>query len=55
MSTQISSKIAALALALMMNSAIVAGVAYLFNSQVAQHAGVPSLVSGAPVATNGAV
>ncbi len=33
MNTQISSKIAALAVALMMNSLILGGVAYLFNSQ----------------------
>ncbi len=38
MNTQISSKLAALAVALMMNSLIISGVAYLFNGQVQQHA-----------------
>lgn len=33
MNTQISSKLAALAVALMMNSLIAGGVAYVFNSQ----------------------
>ncbi|HWG70016.1 MAG TPA: hypothetical protein VN692_11420 [Steroidobacteraceae bacterium] len=43
MNTQISSKIAALAVALMMNSLILGGVAYLFNSQPHSHAVVMSL------------
>ena len=34
MNTQISTKLAALAVALMMNSLLIGGVAYLFNSQV---------------------
>jgi len=38
MNTQISSKLAALAVALMMNSVIAGGVAYLFNSQIQQSA-----------------
>jgi hypothetical protein len=37
MSTQISSKLAALAIALMMNSLIIGTVAYLFSGQVSQH------------------
>ncbi len=37
MNTQISSKLAALAVALMMNSLIVAGVACLFNSRIQQN------------------
>jgi hypothetical protein len=37
MTTTISSKLAALAVALMMNSLIIGGVAYLFNSQLPQH------------------
>ncbi len=44
MNTQISTKLAALAVALMMDSVIIGGVAYLFNGQLHQHAGVPSLV-----------
>ena len=38
MNTQISSKITALAVALMMNSLILGGVAYLFNNQPHSHA-----------------
>jgi membrane-associated PAP2 superfamily phosphatase len=34
MNTQISTKLAALAVALMMNRLLIGGVAYLFNSQV---------------------
>ena len=34
MNTQISTKLSALAVALMMNSLLLSGVAYLFNSQV---------------------
>jgi len=34
MNTQISTKLAALAVALMMNSLILGGVAYLFNAQL---------------------
>jgi hypothetical protein len=45
MNTQISSKLAALALALMMNSIIVAAVAYLFDAQIPQHSTVMSLES----------
>jgi hypothetical protein len=37
MNTQISSKLAAFAVALMMNSLIIGGVAYLFNGQIQQH------------------
>ena len=54
MNTQISSKLAALAVALMMNSLIMGGVAYVFNGQF-QHANVPSLAGAAPAAANGAV
>jgi hypothetical protein len=43
MNTQISSKLAALAVALMMNSLIVSGVAYLFNGQIQQHASIIAL------------
>ena len=37
MNTQISTKFAALAVALMMNSLIIGGVAYLFNGPLHQH------------------
>jgi hypothetical protein len=37
MNTRISSKLAALAVALMMNTLIVVGVAYLFNSRIQQN------------------
>jgi hypothetical protein len=43
MNTQISSKIAALAIALMMNSLILGGVAYLFNNQPHSHVMAMSL------------
>ena len=43
MNTQISSKLAALAVALMMNSLIFGSVAYLFNSQIQQAAASASL------------
>ena len=49
MNTQISTKLAALAVALMMNSVIIGGVAYLFNSQLHQHASVPSLAQTATI------
>ena len=47
MNTQISSKIAALAVALMMNSLILGGVAYLFNNQPHSHAVALSLAQTA--------
>lgn len=43
MTTQISTKLAALAVALMMNSLIIGAVAYMFNSQLQQHATFSSL------------
>lgn len=43
MNTQISSKLAALAVALMMNSLIAGGVAYLFKSQIQESATNTSL------------
>ena len=53
MNTQISTKLAALAVALMMNSLIIGGVAYLFNSQVQQHT---TVLAHTPAPTlNGAV
>jgi len=50
MNTQISSKLAALALALMMNSLIIGSVAYLFNAQ-AQHDGSSISRDRAPAET----
>ena len=38
MNTRISSKLVAFAIALIMNSVLVGGVTYLFNSQVSQSA-----------------
>jgi hypothetical protein len=43
MNTQIASKLAAFAVALMMNSLIIGGVAYLFDGQIQQRAAVISL------------
>jgi len=53
--TQISSKLAALAVALMMNGLIISGVAFLFNSQLDQHASVPALAHGAAATTHNGV
>jgi hypothetical protein len=47
MNTQISTKLAALAIALMMNSLLIGGVAYLFNGSLQQHATVVSLAHAA--------
>jgi hypothetical protein len=55
MNTQISTNLAALAVALMMNSLLIGGVAYLFNSQLHQHATVTSLVQTAAHPAQGAV
>jgi hypothetical protein len=43
MNTRISSKLAALAIALMMNSIIFGGVAVLFNTQTSGHGSLISL------------
>jgi hypothetical protein len=43
MNTRISSKLAALAIALTMNGFIIGGVAYLFDAQTQQHLSVISL------------
>jgi len=44
MNTQMSSKFAALAVALMMNSLIMGGVAYLFSGPLHSHTAVAALV-----------
>jgi hypothetical protein len=43
MNTQISTKLAAFAIALMMNSLIIGGVTYLFDGQIRQHSNSISL------------
>ena len=47
MTTQISTKLAALAIALLMNSAMLGGVAYVFNGHLAS----AQSASAAPLAT----
>jgi len=54
MNTQISTKLAALAVALMMNTLLLGGVAYLFNGPY-QHATVISLAHAPASTLNGAV
>jgi len=54
MNTQISTKLAALAVALMMNSLMIGGIAYLFNGPLHQHATVLS-VADASVTLSGKV
>ena len=51
MNTQISTKLAALAVALMMNSVIIGGVAYLFNAQLHQPVAFSSLAQAAAPAS----
>lgn len=53
MNTQITTKLAALAVALMMNSLIIGGVAYLFNGQLHQHTAIGALVQVAAPASTG--
>ena len=55
MNTQISTKFAALIAALMMNSLIIGGVAYLFNGQLHQHAVVLSVAQAAVTTFSGTV
>ena len=45
MNTSLSTKLAALGLALMFNSVIMGGMAYLFNAQLQQPTAVASLAS----------
>jgi hypothetical protein len=54
MNTSISTKLAALALALMVNSVIMGGIAYLFNAQLQSASAVTSLVSTAAPSGNAA-
>jgi hypothetical protein len=55
MNTQISSKLAALAAALMMNSLLIGGVAYLFSGPLHQHVAVISAADTAASSLHGAV
>jgi hypothetical protein len=55
MNTQISTKLAALAVALVMNSLLIGGVAYLFNGQLHQHTAIISLAHTAVSTLTGAV
>jgi hypothetical protein len=55
MNTQISTKLTALAVALMMNSLLIGGVAYLFSGPLHQHAAAISVAHGAASALKGAV
>jgi hypothetical protein len=55
MTTQISTKLAALAVALMMNSLLVGGVAYVFNAQSHQHTAITSLVQATSTTSSGSV
>jgi hypothetical protein len=55
MNTQISTKLAALAVALMMNSLIIGGVAYLFNGAAHQQTTIISLAHVPAATPNGAV
>jgi hypothetical protein len=52
MNTSISTKFAALALALMVNSLIMGGVAYLFNVQLQAPVAVMSLASASTASTD---
>ena len=55
MTTQLSTKLAALAVALMVNGMMIGGVAYLFNAPSHPQATVISLAHAAAATSNGAV
>jgi hypothetical protein len=55
MNTQISTKLAALAVALMMNSLMIGGIAYLFNGPLHPHATVLSVANASVVTLSGKV
>jgi hypothetical protein len=55
MNTQISTKLAALAIALMMNSFLIGGVAYLFSGTLHQHTTVVSLAHATGMTATGTV
>jgi hypothetical protein len=52
MNTSISTKLAALALALMVNSVIMGSMAFLFNAQLQQPTAVTSLASNVAASAN---
>jgi thiol:disulfide interchange protein len=52
MNTSISTKLTALALALMVNSVIMGGMAFLFNAQLQQPTAVIALASTATTSAN---
>jgi hypothetical protein len=53
MTTSLSTKLAALALALVFNTVIMGGMAYLFNAELQQPTAVTSLASAAASSANG--
>jgi hypothetical protein len=55
MNTQISTKLAALAVALMMNSLLIGGVAYLFSGPLHQQTAAISVAHAAASTLHGAV
>jgi hypothetical protein len=55
MTTQLSTKLAALGVALMMNSLLIGSVAYLFNGQLHQRAPIVSLAHATVAARQGSV
>jgi hypothetical protein len=55
MNTQISTKFAALAAALMMNGLIIGGVAFLFNGPLHQHTTLVSAAHAAAATLNSSV
>jgi hypothetical protein len=55
MNTSISTKLAAIALALMANSVIMGGVAIMFNARLGEPTSVASVASLAPVTARSAI
>jgi len=55
MNAQISTKLTAFAVALMMNSLLIGGVAYLFSGPLHQHAAAMKVAHAAASILNGAV
>jgi hypothetical protein len=55
MTTQLSTKFTALAVALMMNGLIIGGVAYLFNGPLHQHTTLAFVVHTAAATLNGTI
>jgi hypothetical protein len=55
MNAQISTKLTAIAVALMMNGLLIGGVAYLFSGPLHQHAAAIAVAHAAASTLNGAV